>query len=210
MNLKTFMVCAMMGSVSLSALAQSQTVKGIVRDETGEPLPKAVVSIKESKGIVTAGDDGTFQNKQDARKYWMQETRYVPMGGETAKLSTYCSVDNAAKQMANYHWSYINKDYHLDVIKKWREEDLYNKMERLIGYRFSLTEGHYPTAAQAGEPYALTLKLHNDGWAATTLASALPMPLLRSALALNTTSVSPTMECGTQRRASTSSAPSTL
>lgn len=116
--------------------------------------------------LATSDDYGTFQNKQDARKYWMQETRYVPMGGETAKLSTYCSVDNAAKQMANYHWSYINKDYHLDVIKKWREEGLYNKMERLIGYRFTLTEGHYPTAAQAGEPYALTLKLHNDGWAA--------------------------------------------
>lgn len=116
--------------------------------------------------LATSDDYGTFQNKQDARKYWMQETRYVPMGGETAKLSTYCSVDNAAKQMANYHWSYINKDYHLDVIKKWREEGLYNKMERLIGYRFSLTEGYYPTAAQAGEPYALTLKIHNDGWAA--------------------------------------------
>lgn len=116
--------------------------------------------------LATSDDYGTFQNKQDARKYWMQETRYVPMGGETAKLSTFCSVDNAAKQMAAYHWSYINKDYHLDVIRKWREEGLYNKMERLIGYRFSLTEGHYPTTAQAGEPYALTLKIHNDGWAA--------------------------------------------
>ena len=60
MKLKTLMACAVMSSASLSALAQSQTVKGVVRDETGAPLPQAVVSIKESKGIVTAGNDGTF------------------------------------------------------------------------------------------------------------------------------------------------------
>ena len=55
----------MLGSVSVSALAQSQTVKGVVKDETGEPLPKAVVSIKESKGIVTADEHGAFTIKAD-------------------------------------------------------------------------------------------------------------------------------------------------
>lgn len=116
--------------------------------------------------LATSDDYGTFQNKQDARKFWMQETRYAPMGGETAKLSSYCSIDNAAKQMANYHWSYINKDYHLDVIKKWKDEGLYETMERRIGYRISLTTGHYDAKGTAGNPYATTLIFRNNGWAA--------------------------------------------
>lgn len=65
MKLQTLLVGALMGSASLSALAQSQTVKGVVRDETGAPLPRAVVTIRESKGIATSADDGTFTIQAD-------------------------------------------------------------------------------------------------------------------------------------------------
>ena len=116
--------------------------------------------------LATSDDYGTFQNKSDARKYWMQETRYVPMGGETAKLSSYCSTDNAAKQMANYHWSYINKDYHPDVISKWETEGFYATIDRKLGYRLYIKEAQLPTNTKAGEPCPVNLTLCNAGWAA--------------------------------------------
>lgn len=116
--------------------------------------------------LATSDDYGTFQNKQDARRYWMAETNYVPMGGETAKLSSFCNTDNAAKQMANYHWSYINRDYHPDVISQWQAEGLYDTMQRRVGYRLVLTEGRFTAEARAGEPFSMNLTIRNVGWAA--------------------------------------------
>lgn len=127
--------------------------------------PRSRIGFHNDGFLATSDDYGTFQNKSDARRYWMQETRFLPMGGETAKLSSYCSVDNASKQFANYHWSYLNRDYHPDVIGKWRDEGLYPTIERRLGYRLLLSEAQFTASPKAGEPYSVNLTLRNVGWA---------------------------------------------
>lgn len=56
-RLLTFSLASM---ASLAAMSQSIAVTGTVQDETGEVLPKAVITIKESKNLVVADDNGHF------------------------------------------------------------------------------------------------------------------------------------------------------
>jgi TonB-linked SusC/RagA family outer membrane protein len=52
--------------LSASTYAQVQTVTGQVKDETGAPLPGAVVSVKGSRTAVSTGDNGSFTLKVPA------------------------------------------------------------------------------------------------------------------------------------------------
>ena len=60
-------------------------------------------------------DTGTYHHIQEHRKYVANETQYVVMGGETCRpasgYSSYAECSNALKDMATYHWSYLNHDY---------------------------------------------------------------------------------------------------
>ncbi len=114
--------------------------------------------------LADADDMGTFQNIADHRKYWMWESRYVPMGGETCAPSDYCEIDNAYKEFAAYHWTYLNKDYHPDVLSTWEKEDFMTTIRKKLGYRFVLTEGTFTGNPQAGQPFQLSLQIRNEGW----------------------------------------------
>lgn len=59
-------------------------------------------------------DTGTYHHIQEHRNYVANETQYVVMGGETCRpasgYSSYAECSNALKDMATYHWSYLNRD----------------------------------------------------------------------------------------------------
>ena len=128
--------------------------------------PRSRVGFHNDAFLAARNDWGSFSDEQDDRSYWMQETRFVPMGGETAAMSSYCNSANAAKQLENYHWSYLNRDFHPDVIAMWKEDGFYSTVERRLGYRLLLTEGTFTSSAQAGELYTVNLTIRNVGWAA--------------------------------------------
>lgn len=115
--------------------------------------------------LASGNDVGTFNNA-DERKLWMNDTRYMSMGGETCGVSSFCKCANSLSDMEKYHWSYLNIAYHQSVIKGWRDEDCYDDIERRLGYRFVLTEGHYTKEVKAGEPFKASFTLRNDGFAA--------------------------------------------
>jgi len=119
--------------------------------------------------LASGNDVGTFNNKAE-REMWMNDTRYVSMGGETCGVSSFCSCSNSLSDMEKYHWSYLNIAYHQSVIKGWRDGDCYDEIERRLGYRFVLTEGRFTKEVKAGEPMKVRFTLRNDGFAAAVNA----------------------------------------
>jgi len=116
--------------------------------------------------LADSDDVGTFHGIQDHRKYWQWETRYVAMGGETCGKSEYSTCENALSDFAKYHWSYINTDYHLDVIGQWEQEQCMAEIKKRLGYRFILSDATFTKEGKIGNSYQIELNLKNWGWAA--------------------------------------------
>jgi hypothetical protein len=116
--------------------------------------------------VASDSDEGTYADREVEYPYLAQETRFLPMGGETCGVSEPRSLcPTATREMGELHWSYINIDYHPDVIEGWRDGGCLTTMTRRLGYRFALRSATLPTTAARGGPLPLRLEVHNDGWA---------------------------------------------
>lgn len=111
-------------------------------------------------------DMGTYENVPAYRKYVKEETRYVPMGGETNQMSSYCEDENARQNFADYHWSYLNEDYLGTIIQKWENSGLMDEIRRNLGYRLQLTDAYIPVNVNVGSTIKVELNIANVGWAA--------------------------------------------
>lgn len=112
-----------------------------------------------------ANDSGTFTGKAD-RMYWEKESKYYVMGGESCSKSTYSACDKALVTLKNYHWSYLNIDYHDNVIDDWKDSGCFETIQKQLGYRFVLKQGEFGKEAEVAKPYKMQLSLVNVGWAA--------------------------------------------
>ncbi len=110
-------------------------------------------------------DYGTFGDDL-TREFWKRDTRYVFMGGETCEVSEYCTCTASLKDMEDYHWSYLNNDYHQDVIGGWKSGGCMDEIRRRLGYRLSLSDVSYSTAPDAGSFMHVILNIRNTGFAA--------------------------------------------
>ena len=111
-------------------------------------------------------DYGTFDNENKDREYWKADTRYTIMGGETCGVSDYCSCEASGKDMEDYHWTYLNKDYNNDVLSLWKKEGCYNEFIARLGYRLVMQDLFYSTDFKAGKSCSVTLRFYNTGYAA--------------------------------------------
>ena len=114
-------------------------------------------------------DTGTYHHIQEHRNYVANETQYVVMGGETCRpasgYSSYAECSNALKDMATYHWSYLNQDYYEGILNLWKNKCM-DDIKRRLGYRFVLTEGKFNDNIKVGGKLQLQLKIKNEGFAA--------------------------------------------
>lgn len=114
-----------------------------------------------------ADDVGTFGYNQHYRQYWKTETQFVPMGGETcSNPNDFTELFNAQQAFADYHWSYLNKDYHPGTISQWESNDFLTTIRRNLGYRLRIAEGECDSEMVAGASWNLKLSIENVGWAA--------------------------------------------
>jgi hypothetical protein len=89
------------------------------------------------------------------------------MGGETCGVNAPRSqCPTALAELAQFHWSHLNLDYHLDVLASWRSGGCMTTITRNLGYRFALTDGTFPDSAPAGGDLAIRLGVRNEGYAA--------------------------------------------
>ncbi len=115
--------------------------------------------------VASANDTGTFFSTEQ-RDLWKNDSRYLIMGGETCGVSKFSVCDNTITQMENYHWSYLNSNYHTAVINGWRTEGCYDEINKRLGYRLSLTEAYFTPEPAADKPLQVVLFIKNDGFAA--------------------------------------------
>lgn len=116
--------------------------------------------------LASSDDVGTFNDVPEYRQFWLWDSRYVPMGGETCGISEFCEVPNALKDFSGYHWSYLNKDYHQGVLEKWERENFMPEVMKKLGYRFVLEKGQFSKSPVAGGTMHVELDIANQGWAA--------------------------------------------
>lgn len=115
--------------------------------------------------LASADDYGTFANESD-RAWLAEQTRSVPMGGETCAVNApRSSWPSAESDLAAYHWSFLNADYNSDVLSSWGADGL-NSARLRLGYRLRMVGSVLPTSAAAGGVLSLQLTLTNDGYAA--------------------------------------------
>ncbi len=120
------------------------------------------------------GDMGTYatdecQNPVNTIEYnyLANETRYLPMTGETNGLNP-CNNGlrttgaNALYEMGLTHWTTINRDYHPDFWNQIIASNHYDEILKNIGYRFVLNQS---TLASNGSTFDLTINLTNVGFA---------------------------------------------
>jgi hypothetical protein len=114
--------------------------------------------------LADATDMGTYTNVAADKAYLAAENLYLPQGGETCAVSTYSVWSNAAQDMANLHWSFLNQDYLPNVLASWGTN--IDIAKRKLGYRLSLDSGSYSTSAKTGGEFEATFSIRNDGYAA--------------------------------------------
>jgi len=121
--------------------------------------------------LKSSTDSGTYHDDSE-RKYWAAESRYLIMGGESCGVSDYChcasssGYPGAIKTLQDYHYSYLNLEYHQDVFDLWGNEGCHDEILRRLGYRLVLREASFPRRPAAGRECNVTLKIQNVGFAA--------------------------------------------
>ena len=111
-------------------------------------------------------DYGTFDNETNDRKFWKSDTRYTMMGGETCKVSDYCTCTATLKDMKDYHWTYLNSGYNSSVLSRWTSSGCMDEIEDRLGYRLVLKETLYSKDPKAGKDFSVSMTIENKGFAA--------------------------------------------
>lgn len=97
--------------------------------------------------------------------YLQQDTKYVPMGGETCALNPPRSdYTTAAQEMAGFHYTYLNSDYNISVLNSWGTNITTAKNN--LGYRLALSNSIFPPSVPQGTNIDFTLGIINLGYAA--------------------------------------------
>ena len=83
-------------------------------------------------------DMGTYEDEAD-RVFHEKEAPYILTGGETnLATSDRTSCPYALTDLQRFGYSYLNLDYHPDVISKWRSGGCFAEISKRLGYRFQL------------------------------------------------------------------------
>lgn len=132
-------------------------------------LPSARVGHHNDCFLAGPTDSGTYPSNEIEKwkDYIAQETRFVPMGGETCAVSAPRSeCASAVAEMKRLHFSYINQDYQPRVINSWTTGGCRPEIDRSLGYRLRLLDADVPETLRPGQRFRFRFRLRNDGWAA--------------------------------------------
>lgn len=145
-----------------------ETAAGLTPEEAFTGTYKARAGHHNDCFLASRDDVGTYRIAPTWEKNYLNlDTRYVPMGGETCRVQEgtryYC--ETALKELAQMHWSYLNRDYYRGILDHWIDEGCMPDVERRLGYRFVLSEGRFTSAVAPGSTFRFELDLENEGFA---------------------------------------------
>ncbi|ULQ54583.1 DUF4832 domain-containing protein [Flavihumibacter fluvii] len=132
--------------------------------------------------LASIDDYGTYQDygstdspQQPAneimRSYLQEESRYVPVGGETcddtfSPQNDCAPAGHAEEEMAAMHFSYLNTSYNNTVNNDWDSMGCMNSIRKKLGYRIVVQAATMPTTGKAGMAFQFSINLVNKGYAA--------------------------------------------
>ena len=140
-------------------------VEPLTEAEAYQPTNKARLCGHNDCFVASSDDYGTYLGQED-RLFWKEDTKYTMMGGETCAECALSNGENAMKQLALYHWTYLHRDYNKDVLDSWRDAGVWEDVVRRLGYRFVLDKVTLPKQPVAGKNFEATFYLRNVGFAA--------------------------------------------
>lgn len=129
-------------------------------------LPQARIGYHNDCFLV-ADNDYTYTDTTTQKPFVATESKYTLMGGETCGNSSFAACPNALKELERFHWTYMNDDYHPDVLSRWEQEGCYDEIASRLGYRIVLDslEWDIISPPNPGDSFSLKLFLRNTGFA---------------------------------------------
>jgi len=117
--------------------------------------------------LASHNDFGTYSNLTIDYPWLDQETLYLPMGGETCAVNLPRSgCETALIELEKFHWTYLNIQYHPDVINTFRTEGCFETIQNRLGYRFELISGNFPKNASKKSQIKIEFQIKNNGFSA--------------------------------------------
>lgn len=131
--------------------------------------------------LASSTDFGTYTNFALELPWLAEETKFLPMGGETCQVNApRSSCASAQAEMARFHWSHLHEGYNEDVYTAWKNEGCFDQVSKSLGHRFVLDNGSFSTSATAGGAVNVRLSLRNVGYSAPFLERRLELILRNS------------------------------
>ena len=165
------------------AIAQS-----VLKDETplteGESFSgsdKSRIGLHNDCFVASRDGYGTSTSEND--RVWLEkQSKFTFVGGETCHVNhpryftkTKCvhyslhfqrlDCDEAWGEIQRYHFSYLNDDYHPDVLDDWKDQGCYNKIADNMGYRLHINydSSSFPEVLPDSGVYKASVKIENTG-----------------------------------------------
>jgi hypothetical protein len=144
-----------------------ESFEALTSTEAYSATSKARIGHHNDCFLASDTDYGTYTGNMETEKQFLeQETNYLPMGGETCGISVPLSeCPNAIAQMKRFHWSFLNRDYHGDVLSSWESGACLPEVFYKLGYRYRLTKSLLQEESKPGGSVKFSVALLNDGWA---------------------------------------------
>lgn len=100
------------------------------------------------------------------RDFISQDGQFTPVGGESCQVNTPRTLcPNTLIELQELHWSFINNDYHPDVLTSWQSGGCMGDIRKRLGYRLILKQAVIPTALKPGSAFDMSVTLENQGFA---------------------------------------------
>ncbi len=139
-------------------------------------IPKSRIGHHNDCFLANEDDEGTYRTYplqtpttseiQAWKDYVAQDGLYTPVGGESCTLNPpRSSCQSALTEMSQLRWSFMNNEYHPDVLNDWISGGCMTDVRKKLGYRFLLISGDIPTTAASGGIMPISIVIKNDGFA---------------------------------------------
>lgn len=139
-----------------------------------QPGQQARAGLHNDCWLSGPSDTGTYGSAAE-RTYIQALSANATFGGETCDAETplRTSCADARTEGAQYHLSYLNREYFAGFITSWANGGCLDEVTRQMGYRFQLDAVSHPERVAKGSTVRVTVELRNTGWA--KLFSARPL-----------------------------------
>ena len=128
------------------------------------PAQAARIGVHNDCFLAGTDDYGTFPDVGD-REWLAAQSGSSLTGGETCEPNApRTDWSNASSELSRYHFTYLNADFHQNVLSSWGAGRA--EAARRLGYRIRLYRTTAPVSTSVGQRATVQITLANTGYAA--------------------------------------------